>query len=325
MVEYLDENLVDVHIGSTTDQVYGTIMCAVCKENGERNQKPQRVFYHSNDDRSYWVLSNFHKHLKTVHNFTQLTDAKRQSREKRKNIISDVDNTNIAADEEQTTIPPENAAEKSLSIVADNAKSTGPSKGDAEKYENSIDDEKSFTNQSEYDSEIYIVDESGDVIQQQSEETMKHNNVQFDNRNSWLHHQFSSQILQMAETTLMNNDPQEIMSIKIENERILVTVAKIPGDGFCLFGALAHQLFHHPINSTEHKKATKSLKSEVVQYILDNILLFEFILKDRVYDIKRPDEITDMRTECKLFVRYSLDKKGWAVQKRFKPYQTNTK
>lgn len=58
----------------------------------------------------------------------------------------------------------------------------------------------------------------------------------------------------------------------------------------------------------------KDLRASVVDYILkpENFPSFEHTLKDRVYEIKSKDDIEDMTTECKLFVRYGLSKdKCW--------------
>lgn len=91
-----------------------------------------------------------------------------------------------------------------------------------------------------------------------------------------------------------------------------ISVAIIPGDGSCLFGALAHQIWMHKINSKKHIQATKLLRANVVEHILSNFAFFEYHLKDRVYEIKTSNEITDMSMECKLFVRHVLsNSKTW--------------
>lgn len=171
-------------------------------------------------------------------------------------------------------------AEKHLSIDSVDEKSTSPSKDNGEEHEMVIHDgdEPIPTDQSEFEVEMYVVDDSGNMVLH-SKKIMNEENVQLDDKNNWVHDQFSSQILEMAGTMLMSNDITEQMAIEIKNKTLGLSVALIPGDGFCLFGALAHQLFRHPINSTEHQESTMLLKSEVVKYILDNFEFFEFILK----------------------------------------------
>lgn len=68
--EYLEEDMVDVRIDSETDRCYGSIMCAVCKAKKVKNPKPHSVSYYSRDDRNYWVMENFNKHLTEVHKLT---------------------------------------------------------------------------------------------------------------------------------------------------------------------------------------------------------------------------------------------------------------
>lgn len=102
--------------------------------------------------------------------------------------------------------------------------------------------------------------------------------------------QLSSQITNVMATVLINESKSNCMEITFaldESSRKL-TVALIPGDGSCMFGALAHQLFTHAISSPENIEATKKLRMDVVDHILkpENFPSFEYHLKDRVYDSK---------------------------------------
>lgn len=273
-VEHLDEGTVDVHVKSN-GRVYGTILCVICEEQKKKNRKPHRVYYSETNSRSYWVLANYQKHLKL------------HTTESIQSICSERRN-HIKVEPASANMPDEST---------------------------SLMDEETPTSPKADSSELYLVDESGQLtlVEMIASAAEAPSNLTNDDNENWLFDQFSSQIVQMAEATLANSDAQETMMITLENKSFYLTVATIPGDGFCLFGALAHQLFRNPINSPQHKKATKKLKSEVVKYILapENFPNFEFILKNRVYDMKKSNEITDMSMECKLFVRYSLDKTGW--------------
>lgn len=113
----------------------------------------------------------------------------------------------------------------------------------------------------------------------------------------------------------MNGDVTDNMQFVIAKQNKTLTTAKILGDGNCLPGTICHQLFHDPVGSTAHRKKIKELRAKVVDYILDpeNFPTFEHALKNRVYEIKSKDEISDMTQECKLFVRYCLSKdRFWA-------------
>lgn len=48
-------------------------------------------------------------------------------------------------------------------------------------------------------------------------------------------------------------------------------VQKIPGDGNCLFGAIAHQLFHFDIHTVEHSTHTRALREMVVDCVRNNV------------------------------------------------------
>lgn len=126
--------------------------------------------------------------------------------------------------------------------------------------------------------------------------------------------QLSSQITGTMATVLKNGDEKENINFCLGKSPRELTVAKIPKDGSCLFGSLAHQLWNYKIKSRKHLDATKKLRADVVEHILNpqNYSSFEFHLKDRVYENKNANEITNITTECKLFARHVLSKqKTW--------------
>lgn len=135
--------------------------------------------------------------------------------------------------------------------------------------------------------------------------------------NDWLYKQLADQIAIMVSECYSSGDEMGRMVSQFDGNIINVTVAPVPLDGNCLFGAMAHQLYRHPINSIEHKEATKLLRAEVVDHILaaENFERFIHPLKDRVYDLHLTYEITDIVTESKIFFRHVLSrenkKKSW--------------
>lgn len=118
----------------------------------------------------------------------------------------------------------------------------------------------------------------------------------------------------MIGAAMLNDDQQEPMRF-IHNDKSLakLTVAKISGDGNCLFAAIVHQIFRMPIDSDEHKAATIKLRLDVVEYILQHFDAFKYTLQDRIYEItkKKKHEIIDMAEECKNFVRNILSQNGF--------------
>lgn len=132
-----------------------------------------------------------------------------------------------------------------------------------------------------------------------------------------LYDQLSKQITMVMGAVLKNSDAQSHMHYVLENSQRKLMVATIAGDGNCIFSALTHQIFLHKINTKNHKDAAKKLRADVVEYILspDNFPLFLPELKDRVYELKNKNEIADIETECKMFVRHILSKnKFWGAK-----------
>lgn len=124
--------------------------------------------------------------------------------------------------------------------------------------------------------------------------------------------QLSTQITDVLSSALKYGEPRaEITYVLAKAPRKLAVVC-IPGDGNCLFSALAHQLWMHKIKSKGHKQSTKELRAEVVEHILnpEHFAMYEHRLRDRVYNLseKSGEKINDLEKECKFFVRHILSK-----------------
>lgn len=127
-----------------------------------------------------------------------------------------------------------------------------------------------------------------------------------------LYSQLSSQITNTFTAVLSNSDLQEEMKFNMNRNEHTLTVAKIPPDGNCLFTSLMHQLGQDKIGSLSLKCAVKQMRERIVAHILTPEIfpMYENHLRTRVYSMKRKEEITDMQSECKLFVRLYLSKNG---------------
>lgn len=129
-----------------------------------------------------------------------------------------------------------------------------------------------------------------------------------------LHTQFTQHNIQMVNLAFTNKEPLRDFIFK-ENPvtkeiESVVKIRMIKGDNSCLFGSVAHQLFHVRVNSVKHIQATKELRRNVVQYITNRIPDFLQHLKDRVCSINSnfvgivdPNEIL---AECSDFVENKL-------------------
>lgn len=135
--------------------------------------------------------------------------------------------------------------------------------------------------------------------------------VKIEKAENWIYYQLTTQINNMTAAVLESGSIEYSMVFELQKGLIChLMVALIDGDGNCLFAAIAHQLFKCSPNTAKHKELTKLLRSEAVEYILKNIQSFEHTLKDRVYAVKDASEISDISTECKIFVRHVLSRNG---------------
>lgn len=69
---------------------YGSVHCILCQHSGEKKQKPHRVYYsHSGKRSSYWVLSNFTKHLEKKHSLSANRSHEIKSKEKNYELLTE--------------------------------------------------------------------------------------------------------------------------------------------------------------------------------------------------------------------------------------------
>lgn len=86
--------------------------------------------------------------------------------------------------------------------------------------------------------------------------------------------QISSQITKMLQAVLIYNETEEDVIFDLDQTERVLHVAKITGDGNCLFRALTHQLFCQKLNSAIQNNSTKRLRADVVRYINENFEQF---------------------------------------------------
>lgn len=100
-----------------------------------------------------------------------------------------------------------------------------------------------------------------------------------DEREKLIHNQIFQQIDDMKNTSLKNKDSDIEIGIAIQkNQPSKIRCALVEADGDCLIGAIAHQIYHHPLRSTEHKEATEKLRANAVDYIKKNIDKFKTLI-----------------------------------------------
>lgn len=78
----LDEDIVSIHVEN--GEIYGKVLCSVCKEqpkNKKRFARGNKVFYDQEKER--WVMSNFQKHFTNFHKMPPLRGADAKKNEKK--------------------------------------------------------------------------------------------------------------------------------------------------------------------------------------------------------------------------------------------------
>lgn len=132
----------------------------------------------------------------------------------------------------------------------------------------------------------------------------------YDNYEQIMYSQISTQITKMLQTVLVFNEKEERVIFETENSERHLEIAKIIGDGNCLFRALAHQPFNEKLNTAKQNNSTIKLRADVVRFIKDNYVQFEHELKGCVFDLDYRPIINDIENECQLYVHNILTKDG---------------
>lgn len=274
-------DLSDETVGVEPNRVTGYIYCSLCPEgsNKKSKSKPKHVYYQWGTRSSYWAMSNFEKHIENSHSsvITKSNDSKKTARGgKASKVKSKCLDSNTDFNDSKT-IP-------SISCSS------------TTKQNNSVC-------VIDCDSSIEIVGSDVNIdVPTESNTNM-----------SSYYDQLAAQITQMVGSVLMSGDIQNQMHFQLEKDQVRnISVVPTNADGNCLFSALTHQLFKFPMNSKQHNKQMKTLREDVVKHILlpENFPKFQFNLQDRVYQIKQKSKISDIKSECELYVKNVLSKSG---------------
>lgn len=99
-----------------------------------------------------------------------------------------------------------------------------------------------------------------------------------------IYNQLSEQSNRISKPTLLNSEKTENIAFMAGASQQFIQIAKIKGDGSCMFGAISHQIHGTKIDSLDHIEQTKSLREETVMHIRQNMERFEFVIRQRILD-----------------------------------------
>lgn len=118
-------------------------------------------------------------------------------------------------------------------------------------------------------------------------------------------------VIMMNTVHQSNEKPDKILCKFGKNVRQQsIKVCDIPANGDCLFSAISHQLYSTKINSLEHQKDTKDLRSVVVEHIEMNLEPYLHNIKNRVLESGQKLDDQLQEEQCLEFVKNQLGKSG---------------
>lgn len=263
--------------------ISGSVRCIICDSEKQAKNEPKLVHYSTGSNWPCWVLSNFANHLKKTHNLNYYQLEKKLTELPDKNENSTDCKTNELIDSFNVSI----LSKKSLECLNDSG-------------------------ENEQEESVVCLNDSVKITRKSSQHMEIVNSM---------YTQLSDQIRAMISAVLKNAESHEEMIFRLDDDAPKqLVVAKIPGDGNCLFSALTHQLENKRINGKNHQAATSKLRADVVKYILDNYSKFSHHLRNRVYELKerkgtlknkakiKTEDTENIDMECKLFVKLALSK-----------------
>lgn len=94
--------------------------------------------------------------------------------------------------------------------------------------------------------------------------------------------QMSVQNIKVINASISHEEHREKCTVDVCEGGQSIDVCNIAGDGDCLFGSIAHQLFCVKLGSDDHVRYTHQLRKESVDYITSNFATFEHEIGGRL-------------------------------------------
>lgn len=252
-------------------KLIGKTKCLLCMQNKKKKYE-YNVPYKRQPKKLYWLTKNFVNHLKKCHN---IVPGNQDLSKEHKRLIKLTNRMNKNSHDEKKT------REKSQDIPCN--------------YHSvqslSIED-------------IAVVEEIDD-----SEQVIGEVNIDIEGLRSKIYNQISDQLLKMEEWSEMHNEILVNMEFICANVKQISQVGIIKRDGNCLFRALAHQIFGFKLDSDELEEHTKKMRAHAIQFILDNLSLFEMDITGSLSDKDMNDR--NVSTACQNYIAQLSKEAYW--------------
>lgn len=274
-------NIDNVHVNiSDNGRISGRFQCILCSNSGADKSDFCASCTQKNSS-NYWILSNYAEHVGKHY--------KKQVKKTGKNSIdqkTDTDDEIIAKLSKES---------RNHAIISDESNENII-------YEDSIDDWSSDDGLNNSKIEVFCIDDSNVSI----ELSIEPSSDQMSMATRCIYDQLSAQITRMNDTILINNEDEHDMQFNINNTTKTLQIVEIPGEGDCLFRALAHQIFGGAVDSVSLAQIAHGLRTDVVAHVKTNFKSFKMDLKSTVYSKHEGQAIMDIQQACKDFVRHDL-------------------
>lgn len=229
-------------------------------------------------------MSNFGKHLE-IH----ISDTKKMKKKNKSLNIKPMENVELLCDE------------------ADDLKYEN-----IETLEDYIDDDNSewvdvsHTNDDGNEAQSEGNDDSICIIETDNYK-LQETNLSFDDLQSQIYDQISTQLIQMKESSVKHKETEQSMDFMVQNKNCSLKFDKIKADNSCLFRSIEHQLNRSKLHTRTQTTASIKLRQQIVEHIKEHRKSFEMELKGSVFERSDRKKL-NMSEECDYFLNHLLPK-----------------
>lgn len=330
-LDYISENMIEIK--KNGKRIVAIVECIFCHAKNKRKKYITVQFDIAKNELPYWNFSNLKRHLKLHPTESLSLDYYQEEEQEEESVKSDqylfdkhIDGQSTEKSSHQEIVDEHIDTEPSDLTIEGDIEGALITPGLSEEHINEQSTENSHQEINDYESsdfsvevdigdediiEIYeeLDEESVLNISGASEEEIREyeieNIVDVNSVEYKIYHQISQQNLILTSAVHTNNEKTHFMKFNLGNVSKEISVLKIAGDGNCLFGSIANQLFNFKLNSSEHEDATSDLRENTVKFIQSNYKDFEIELKGRVLEEgeqKASKKGGNKRTRNKMYV-----------------------